>query len=188
MTTQNQVPAFKLIKKLSAKTVMGAVKSLAKELKAGEVLDCFEVIGKTIDTKTGETDNGDWVSFTGRFEAVNLITGIVYRAGNLFLPSVAEELVLQALEESEGGVELAFRVSIREDESSATGYVYEVAPLMAPHEDDELARLRESLPQLAAPSAKPAVKELEAPQEDRSHSHDRKNDKTDAKKDAKKGK
>ena len=151
-----------LIKKMSCKTVCGDVKKLAREqlVDGVKTVAIMRVIGVAQGMVTGTGDNGDWVSFKGGFEGTNLIDGAVYKSGKLFLPEVAEDLVVAALNtEGNEAVNLAFDISILEDAASATGYVYTATPLMEVEENDPIEQLKKTMqlpplpttPKLAAP-------------------------------------
>lgn len=136
----------KLIRKISAKTVCGNVKAIAKDLKEGESKQIMEVIGLVkpgnSGIQTGETDNGPWVAFKGGFEAVDLETGESYKAPKMFLPEVATELLMPAVEAAESDVVVHFSIGIRQDENSAPGYTYIVEPKQETSESDPLEMLK----------------------------------------------
>ena len=154
-----------LVKKISAKTVCGNVKALVKDLETGQKLAIMEVIGLVrpgaAGIQTGETDNGVWTAFKGGFEAINLVTGESYMAGKLFLPDVAQDLILQTVENAEHDVQIHFLIGVREDETSAPGYTYYAEPMMKASESNPLEQIkRESgfgkTAKLTAPAAEKA--------------------------------
>lgn len=146
---------IKISKKLSAKTIIGNVKTLVKDLNNGDTLELFTVFGQAVGTKTGSTNFGDWVSITGRFEAINSITGEVSQGYNLFLPELAQDMTVTALANAGGNLELGFVIGVQAKEELPTGYEYTVRPLMEPVEDDALSRMRKQMHKLAAPAAAP---------------------------------
>lgn len=145
-----------MIKKLSVKAVCGDVKKFVRDNLSDETpsVACMRVVGIAHGMQTGSTDNGDWTAFKGGFEATNLISGETFAAGKLFLPEVAEDLVLTALSGDDvESVNLAFDIGVKINESSVTGYEYFATPLIKPSENDPLAQLKASLDLPALPSA-----------------------------------
>lgn len=145
-----------MIKKLSVKGVCGDVKKFVRDNLSDDKpsVTCMRVVGIAHGVATGTTDNGDWTAFKGGFEATNIITGETFAAGRLFLPEVAESLVLAALSGDDvDSVNLAFDIGVKINEASVTGYEYFAKPLIKPAENDPLTQLKDSLdlPALEAP-------------------------------------
>lgn len=132
-----------LKKKLSTKTVFGRITpEFLTELGKDGSADIIRVVGQATGVKTGQSDLGPWVGFKGNFLAINLRTNEAFRSGRLFLPDVASELVEAALVTADAiAVNLAFDISIRRDESTSVGYIYEAAPLIPVQESDPLKLL-----------------------------------------------
>lgn len=140
-----------LIKKISIKTVIGNVQQgiMRQEIKPGNLM---RIVGVASGVKTGVSDYGDWLALTGQFKATNLLTNEQYTSGKAFLPDEASDLIAGAVRgEDSQAVEFAFDIGVKLDESSATGYVYTVTPLMEMGGDDPLARIESSLKALDAP-------------------------------------
>lgn len=129
-----------LTKKLSVAKVWGKVKP--KDIPETGVKNLFSVIGVAQGTKTGTSDFGDWTALLGRFEAVNYETGEAFASANLFLPSVAQDMIEAQLSGGATGVHFAFNIGIQADESSSVGYTYTAEPIMPPDEKDPLAEMR----------------------------------------------
>lgn len=141
--------SYSLSKKLSVKGVVGNVKKLVAD---GEIADGQKIarfVGSTHSVLTGTGDNGDWVAFKGNFAGTNLLTGENFRSGKCFLPDVAGDILHGLVAESESAVEFAFDISIKKDESSATGYIYNAVPLIQPAQDDPMERMMAALPPVA---------------------------------------
>lgn len=135
-----------IINKISIKTV--GIKD--EELKAGGPL--MEVVGQVHEITHGEATNGTYTRFVGIFEAINLKSGEVYRAGALFLPNVAGNLVEAAFEDLNGDKEvpsvmqIAFEINSIPSETSNSGYTYSAKNLMpADAQADPLAHLKASI-------------------------------------------
>jgi hypothetical protein len=144
---------MQLVTKLSAKTITGAIKPLLprdadKNIIMGAVVLLFRVYGIAHGIKKGESNFGPWVSFSGEFEAVGA-DGEVYRSANLFLPEVAEQLLLPVVmsDKNEGGVRFAFDIGAKATEATV-GYEYVVKPVVQIAENDSLAAFRTELPAL----------------------------------------
>lgn len=144
---------MKLVKKLSAKTICGNVKADVKKLGEGwKQKELFRVVGIANGLKTGDGEHGPWSAGVGTFKAVNSETGEEFRSAVLFLPDVAQDLVIAAVQAAEGDVNIGFVIGIQEDANSVTGYVYTATPLFKPAEDDPIARLESQIAgQLEAP-------------------------------------
>ena len=136
-----------LAKKLTAKTIMGNIKEIMRSehvtgKKDGDVIPLFTIIGQVIGHTTGESDYGPWIKLKGRFRAENLLTGEVSSSAAAMLPDEATDPLLAVLAiDGASSVDMAFEVGLQLDDSAATGYTYNVRPLIAPSEDDPLERL-----------------------------------------------
>lgn len=124
-----------MLKKISAKTIMGGkVKAPEKQT------DLYTVYGVATGTRTGETDKGPWVSFTGSFEAVRLSDNAKFVSPQVFLPEPMQGMLLSTLD---GDASVEFAVVIGNKPSdSPVGYEYTVRPLVKPQENDAVAQLR----------------------------------------------
>lgn len=149
-----------IVKKLSAKVLMGNVKTYTKDLQEGQTVDLFKVIGIARGFRTGTSTYGDFTALTGDFVAEALVgakIGQRFRTGQLFLPDVAMNLVaptVEGLGKGEG-VELAFNVGIVAAESSNTGYEYTCSFLIEAAPNDPLeALMAKALPAPAPETSK----------------------------------
>jgi hypothetical protein len=117
----------------------------------------FRVLGMASGMKTGVSTYGEWVAFMGQFEATVIETGEVFRAGKLFLPPIASNLLQGAVNGSP--VEFGFDVGVTPAPNSATGYEWTVTPILEVSESDPVKLLANKLtanaPALPAPT-KPA--------------------------------
>lgn len=131
-------PKFKLISKISAKTVAGKQRRLNDDQTQRWL---FEVAGVANSKREGESDYGPWVSLMGTFMAKNLETGEIFRSGQCFLPNVALNSVLGVLDGGATGVQMAFRVGIIQSPKDDAKTEYIVEPLLEVAEDDPAAAL-----------------------------------------------
>lgn len=152
-----------ILKKLTAKTVMGNMKQVMREARTadgnpladGDIFPLFHIIGQVISHQNGESDYGPWVKLKGRFRATNLVTGEVSSSAVAMLPDEITDNIVAALElDDVHGLEMAFEVSARVDDSSAVGYNYVSRPLIDASDTDPLealaARVQGALPAPAA--------------------------------------
>jgi hypothetical protein len=148
-----QVATRQLLKKITPKTVCGkvSIEKLIEHVKENgkdSVMPLYGIIGKASDALPGQSDLGPYVKFLGDFKAVAVESGEVFRSGCAILPGAASDLVYGALKarvEVGGAIEFGFRVGVKRDETSATGYVYVVEQVYQPQEQDALSALEARL-------------------------------------------
>ena len=146
-------------RKITTKTMLNGEKVDIEKLIAAEGKRLFvgDVYGIANRFKPGASDLGPYVKFLGSFRATGA-DGEVYESNVLILPKFLEEQ-LHAVMSSEGeagGVEFAFRLTVKYDKDAATKYVYEAKSLLPAKEADALAQLAERVG--AAVKALPAPK------------------------------
>lgn len=138
-----------IVKKLSAKVLVGNVKTYIKDLQPGQSVDLFRVVGIANKTKTGTSNYGDWEALLGNFIAEALVGAKKdqrYRTGQLFLPDVVLNMVTPLID-GKSAVQMGFVVSAIADDDSNTGYIYSADFLMEPEENDPLeALMKKALP------------------------------------------
>lgn len=128
-----------IITKLSPKTCGCEPKKVAANLKNdGDSAPLLALFGNVTGVKSGESNFGPWLKFVGSIAAQNLITGEFFRSGAAFLPEVATQLLLPAVESAEGAVQFGFQIDIKKDEASSVGYQYTVKPLLPMETSDPL--------------------------------------------------
>lgn len=143
-----------MLKKISAKTLFGKIEAPEK------AKEMFALYGVANGTKTGKSQFGDWLAFTGDFEAANTETGESFRAPVCFLPEPAQGMLEAALMKNADGVEFSFIVGIKPADN-AFGYEYTVRPVKQANQSDALAALRD-MTQEAMMKSLPAPKKSEA--------------------------
>lgn len=166
--------AASLLKKMSAKAIVGNVKEVAKSIEHdGDKTPLYNVYGICTGIETGEHQtNGPWIGFKGSFGAINLVTGEEFSATKCFLPDPMPGLLENAMRDNDS-VEFALEVALKRRDDLAVGYEYMVTPLIDAQEADPLAHLKAkalpkaSVQQLDAPKAeaaetKPAAKKKTA--------------------------
>lgn len=138
-----------LIKKISAKTIVGVVAAPEK------ATPLYTVMGIANGVKTGQSTYGEWIALTGQFEAMNLETGEAFAAPQVFLPEPLNGLIVAKVRTpDENGVTPSVRFAVEvgiKPSKSTMGYEYTVRELVDASENDPLADLRKALP---APKAK----------------------------------
>lgn len=148
MTTKT----IELLSKLSLKSVYGAVN--IKVLHEGKkTIHLMRVLGIASGVKTGSSNFGDWLAFTGNFKATNLETGAEFRSGKIFLPTIASGLIEGAIQQAEtDSVQFAFDIGVKpvQDRQGKDSYEYTVTPLVEAQDNDPLKQLENTLPKLAA--------------------------------------
>jgi len=140
-----------LVKKISTKTIVGKITRDMIPAKGTKYL--FRIMGSAVGTKVGESNYGGFIGFRGNFKAVKVDDQTVVRSAVAFLPAMATDLLLAAVEGNEagGGVQFAFDVGIKAGDTP-TGYEYVVTPLV--EAQDSMDQLEASLPKLPSPKTK----------------------------------
>ena len=149
--------AEKLLKKITVRGVFGAVD--VNEVREVGTLPLCRIIGRTNKAKPGQTDKGPYVRFVGEFLGINAKTGKHSSSAACILPTVAEDLVVGALQPNkETGeiptVEFAFDIAVEYDEKSVVKYRYAVTPVMKAKPSDAMADLlgkTQEVPMLEGP-------------------------------------
>lgn len=133
-----------LIKKISAKTIVGTVTVPEK------ATPLYTVIGIANGIKSGMSTYGEWLALTGQFEAMNLESGEAFVAPQVFLPEPLNGLIaakIRTPDENGQPVSVRFAVEVGVKPAKTTmGYEYTVRELVDASENDPLADLREALP------------------------------------------
>lgn len=158
-----------LVRKISAKTVMGKVVIPLKPDGKPYVDEdgvptkfpdtvLYSVFGQSHSIRTGTGDNGAFCAFLGSFEAVRARDGKRFQGGQCFVPKAIEDLLVASMragqkEDPTASVEFAVEVGIKFAQS-AIGYEYTIKNLVKTKNADPLADLRNRLaashPTLAA--------------------------------------
>lgn len=158
---------LKLIRKLSPKTVMEtAVRGLVTPEKPKKLL--FRIAGIARGIKTGESNFGPWVGFTGDFVALtpdeqgNFDKARGFRAPRVHLPEPFQGMLQASIAEAETAnskerddataakrpanihpvaIEFVVNVWAVYDEKSSTTYTYQTEPIVQQTQSDALDRL-----------------------------------------------
>lgn len=160
-----------IVRKLSTKTVVGNLKAIiAAGLKNdtminGDTLDVLTLVGVIKKYNEGEhAEFGTYYEFVGMFEGEALCganAGKTFRAPKCFLPEAATELLIAEMkkvaEENDGvmsDVQVAVKVQVQLDDTTATGYVYQIIPLIAVTNADPLEQIKAKIQaKIEAPQA-----------------------------------
>lgn len=151
----------KIVAKISLKSI-GATPTKGS-VEAGKPITIAALYGTVHKHETVTTTFGESERFVGNIEAVNAITGEVFRSGKMFVPSVVEELLASAVDSiDDGSVEFALEIGAEHSEKGNMGFAYTVKPLRKMAEADSLAHLRaevaDKLKALPAPATEKAGK------------------------------
>lgn len=125
-----------IIKKLSVKTVAGAV-NVPEE---GKSITVCRFGGIARGLKTVPTTFGDSTALLGDFFGVNVASGEIFRSGVLYAPPVLLDMLAPRVEQNES-VEFAFDVNIIGDKTVAAGYRYTLGTIIEPAENDPMQKL-----------------------------------------------
>lgn len=151
-----------MLRKISAKTVCG---KLPKPEKATPL---FHLMGVCTGLRTGQSGYGEFVEFSGQFEALNCRPGdenynVRFISTRCFMPEPVESQLRMLLTNSAAQnsgemkpVQFAFTVGYKpqsSDKPGGAGYEYTVRSIVAPDSADLLAELRSKMPALPAPTA-----------------------------------
>jgi hypothetical protein len=142
-----------IVSKISIKSIGANPKQAIKELKNAPVV-LAHIYGRAGDTKVVENKEAGTTSdaLLGQFEAVNVETGELYRSAKLFLPNIAQQLVVAEVKRllAEGGadVDFAFEIISVPSTKSAVGYEYQVKSLLKPNAADPLEQMRLKIAEL----------------------------------------
>jgi hypothetical protein len=127
----------------------------------------YRVFGTATGTRTGSSVYGDWVAFTGTFEAIRIDNGDRFRSNELILQQPAEGLLLQALGEVKkrdeaGGVNFAFDIGVKTnqrwvDTGEGNSYEYTITSVFNVQKHDPLEHLRLALPPMPLQKALPKL-------------------------------
>ena len=136
------------VKKISVATVFGKI-DVKAVLNAGKPITVMRVAGQAVGTKSGDSNYGEWTALVGSFIATNPETGEVVEASQLFLPEVALIPIQVALGQAGArAVDFAIEVIVQPSNNTKPGgspYEYSFVNLMAPAENDPMAKLRSLL-------------------------------------------
>jgi hypothetical protein len=120
----------KIISKLSVKEIWGKIDTAdvfeydkSSKIYSKKECDLCIISGILNFTKTGTSQMGDFISLHGAFIGTNLVTGEKKQSGKLFLPSVAENILIPLLQNNTA-LEFSLIIGIEVNEKSPVGYSY----------------------------------------------------------------
>lgn len=148
-----------LLKKLSVATVYGEISKDSESVANSSPI--IRVFGIASGIRTGQSNFGDWVAFTGDFGAINLESGEAFRGPQVFIPQPAQGMLEAALSKSDN-VEFAFEIGVKPSKKGSMGYEYTVRPIKEASDAAAFAALadlsRADLPQLGHDGETPKAK------------------------------
>lgn len=170
---------MQLLKKLSAKEILGPVHTIVAEMAVGDVKDAYAVAGTCNAYETGTSTFGDWTRFVGDLQGVNYITGEVMRAPKAHVPDTLEAVFLTGIAEHstvvgekctkntkfyelDKAIEFAYQVRIErleDKDDGAISYKYICVPKTEIKQNDGIAHLTRLIsPPNEAPEPEPKEK------------------------------
>ena len=150
-----------LLRRIAPKTVCEDLLRRLDVEGAPERIELYTVYGMTSGTRSGKTDRGEWLSFKGQFEAIRADNAKRYVSGQVFLQQPFENMLYAKLIEAQqtddkASVQFAIAVALvrpAKGKPSATGYEFEVRPVIESEESSPLALLRtQVLERMALPA------------------------------------
>lgn len=115
----------------------------------------YTVFGTATGTRSGTSNYGDWMAFTGEFEAVRASDGERYKSGEVILQEPGHTLLFNTLVElrkvdATGGVQFAFEIGKKTsqrwvDTNEGNSYEYTQKSIVNVVRNDPLAALRSAI-------------------------------------------
>lgn len=150
-----------LVKKISAKDVLGNVIEFAKAVEIGKTVTAYSVVGIVDSYVQGVGTYGEWTRFQGDIQAIVDSTGEVYRGSAVHMPEVLESVLISSLSKISDSnvktnkrgertyalpneVEFAYVVTltrVEDDDKGGIQYKWGVSPKTKVVENDKLSRL-----------------------------------------------
>lgn len=172
---------MKLLKKISAKDILGNVLDVVKGMEIGMTVEAFAVAGICSAYETGVSTYGSWTRFVGEFQGINYLTGEVCRAPKAHVPDVLESLIMEGIRDSaevinskctkttqffglDSPLEFSFKVSITrlpDNEDNSISYQYITSPMVDVAPNDSISHLTKLImPALAAPEVQTDIEDI----------------------------
>lgn len=109
-----------------------------------EATDLATIYGVIRGKKLGQSNFGDFITFSGEFEGINLETGEVFRSGNMILPKMMESMLAGSFDEGAKDISIEFgvKIGVVPSDKGNTGYEYTISPLIETAPSDALLQLR----------------------------------------------
>lgn len=153
------------IKKLSTKTVFGAVADVRKALGDKKEVMLYDLFGIASSWKAGEGNYGPFIAFKGDFTAINKVTGEEFASATCFLADDIAPLLQTALDSDKGStVKFGLQIGVRPNERAGTGYEYVSKPIVPIVQSDAMAELRASMGAKALPEPKKQTETKKEPE------------------------
>jgi len=131
-----------LLKKMVTKNIVsGKIVDAVADYVDGAVVKLYTVFGQATSYKTGESNYGEWVSFSGTFEAVNN-NDDVFRSNVVFIPEPMQSMLRDAIDSGAELVEFGLVVSAKKREDLDRGYEYIISPTIEVASTDALSSIR----------------------------------------------
>lgn len=151
---------MEIVGKISVKTVCGNPRKILGTM---PTVPLMQILGEVIDIETGKSDKfkteagepSEWIRLVGQFKAQNILTKQNFFSANCFLPNVVSDLIVSQFKAARAidvnyRLQFAFQIGVKEDENTATGYVYWGKSLMPQSEEHNPFKAIESQVQAQA--------------------------------------
>lgn len=156
-----------LLKKISAKDVLGNVTDIVRGMVIGETIDAYAVAGKCEGYEKGLSTFGEWIRFIGDFSVINYVTGESLRGAGCHVPNLLEGIIMNGVAEKAevvaskctktsqyfklgDAIEFAYKVGLTrlvdDVQTGGISYKYKVMPLTELATNDSIAHLTKLLP------------------------------------------
>jgi hypothetical protein len=138
--------ANEMLRRITLRTIeltQKVVRAEAYKNGNAQVTPLAKIAGTTTQAKTGQTEKGQYTALLGDFVAINLLTGAMYTSGKCILPNFISEQLASALALSQT-VDFALEIGVKQDDDSATGYIYTVKSLRDAAPTDKMKELMAS--------------------------------------------
>jgi len=124
---------MEIIGKISVKTVIGNKKIINDAISTyrGASVPIMRVVGRVTGIERGSSTYGEWLALKGNFQATNILNGEIFMSGTAFLDTTyCETIEEELLKDEVSVVEIAVDVNAASSETSQSGYIYSLRPLL----------------------------------------------------------
>jgi len=130
-----------LLRKLSAKSILGARPRFAEGDTDGARKFIYRIAGRVTGVQTGQSDFGPWAAFKGSFQAERS-DGAIFAGPKAFVPEPVQSMLEDAVQSqlADGlvpSIQFGIDVYAVLDESAATGYTFAVVPILKPADETD---------------------------------------------------
>lgn len=136
---------MKKLGQISMKALGYSAKEIRKRVEAaGEAVFLGRIGGIAAEHFTGESKNGEFIGFRGRFLAVNA-ENEQFESKVAFFPAAIANRLRDQMEQGVVEIEIKADVFAVESEKNASGYAYLCEPIMSAETEEKIDRMAKSL-------------------------------------------